>query len=60
MPLGGSSNGRTTVFGAVYRGSSPCPPAREICRPLGGFLVLGYRRRFLKESVARIQIPVRY
>ncbi|MDQ5950507.1 MAG: hypothetical protein QG585_449 [Patescibacteria group bacterium] len=24
---GGSSNGRTTVFGTVYRGSSPCPPA---------------------------------
>ena len=23
----GSSNGRTTVSGAVYRGSSPCPAA---------------------------------
>lgn len=25
--IGGSSNGRTAAFGAVYRGSSPCPPA---------------------------------
>ena len=25
--IAGSSNGRTTVFGAVYRGSSPCPAA---------------------------------
>ena len=24
---GGSSNGRTTVFGTVNRGSNPCPPA---------------------------------
>ena len=24
-----SSNGRTPVFGAVYRGSSPCPPAMD-------------------------------
>ena len=24
--VGGSSNGRTTDFGSVYRGSNPCPP----------------------------------
>ena len=30
MPLGGSSNGRTSGFGPENRGSSPCPPA---CRP---------------------------
>ncbi len=32
---GGSSNGRTTVFGTVNRGSNPCPPA---------FFGAGYRR----------------
>ena len=25
--VGGSSNGRTAAFGAVNRGSNPCPPA---------------------------------
>ena len=26
-PGGGSSNGKTSAFGAEYRGSNPCPPA---------------------------------
>jgi hypothetical protein len=25
--IGGSSNGRTAAFEAVYHGSNPCPPA---------------------------------
>src|SRR3989344_3641195 len=29
--IGGSSNGRTTGFGPVYRGSNPCPPAKPKC-----------------------------
>ena len=29
---GGSSNGKTPVFGAGYRGSSPCPPTRSSIR----------------------------
>ena len=28
VPLGGWCNGSTTAFGAVSRGSNPCPPAR--------------------------------
>ena len=29
LNIAGSSNGRTTVSGAVYRGSSPCPAANS-------------------------------
>ena len=29
----GSSNGRTTVFGAVYRGSNPCPRTTQFFIP---------------------------
>ena len=29
FPSGGSSNGRTTDFGSVNRGSNPCPPAND-------------------------------
>ena len=36
LPLGGSSNGRTSGFGPENRGSNPCPPAEAPgadCRP---------------------------
>ncbi len=33
----GSSNGRTTAFGAVYHGSNPCPAAFKKRPPSGGF-----------------------
>ena len=31
--IGGSSNSRTAVFGAAYRGANPCPPARLDTQP---------------------------
>ncbi len=35
--FGGSSNGRTTAFEAVYLGSSPSPPANHITQHIYGF-----------------------
>ena len=36
---GGSSNGRTTDFGSVDRGSNPCPPAKKATRRRVAFFI---------------------